>query len=243
MNATQEKELLGTLDSMVDLLGLSAELEVSSSEKAVILNLKSEDPGRIIGRNGQTIDAMQLLINKMLRRSEDRIPPIILDVEGYKKAKKERRNSKRRNASTAKNSNAEKPAKAEKGAKEEKSPKGPKASKAPKTEAKSEKSDAPKGEGKKERGPRKPRNNNRPRREGGKNGQSRLSEDREEAIKKQAVEASKEVKRWGEAVILPPMTGAERRLVHLTLEHDPEVATESGDVSQNGKKRVIVRSR
>ena len=242
MNATQEKELLGTLDSMVDLLGLSAELEVSSSEKAVILNLKSEDPGRIIGRNGQTIDAMQLLINKMLRRSEDRIPPIILDVEGYKKAKKERRNTKRRNAAKGeKPETVEKASKAEKSEKKEKAPKSPKSPKAPKKEA-AEKSDAPKGEAKKERGPRKPRNNNnnRPRREGGK---SRLSEDREETIKKQAIEASKEVKRWGEAVILPPMTGAERRLVHLTLEHDPEVSTESGDVSQNGKKRVIVRSR
>lgn len=230
MNATQEKELINTLDSMVDLLGLSAELEVSNTEKAVILNLKSEDPGRIIGRNGQTIDAMQLLINKMLRRSEDRIPPIILDVEGYKKAKKERRTSKRRAASSQTKTEGEKSVKAEK--------KEPKAN----DEVAPAKDAAP--EQKKERTQRKPRQNNRPRRDNNRGSKpSRLSEEREEAIKKQAVEASKEVKRWGEKVILPPMTGAERRLVHLTLEHDPEVITESSDVSQNGRKRVIVSSR
>ncbi len=212
MNKKQEQESVDTLASMIDLLGLTADLEASSSEKAIILNLKSEDPGRIIGRNGQTIDAMQLLMNKMLRRSEDRFPPIVLDVEGYKKAKKERRGARRRQA--------------------------------PKAEKPTEQVEA--GEEQQERQPRKRpqrQRGNKPRGGNRQPQQSRLSEEREEAIKKQAVEASKEVKRWGEKVILPPMSSAERRIVHLALQHDPEVETESGDTSQNGKKRVVVRSR
>lgn len=226
MNA-KEKESMKTLDSMLDLLGLVAELESSSTEKAIVLNLKSEDPGRIIGRNGQTIDAMQLLMNKMLRRSEDRYPPIILDVEGYKQAKKERRNSNRRRVKSD-DENVEKAPKVEKAETE-----------APKAEKKADKETS-------ERQPRKrqqrPRNNNNAAKGRGEQPQSRLSEEREEAITKQAVEASKEVKRWGETVTLPPMSSAERRIVHLALEHDPEVETESASTSQNGKKRVIVRS-
>jgi spoIIIJ-associated protein len=53
------------------------------------------------------------------------------------------------------------------------------------------------------------------------------SADREEQIRKKALDAAKEVKRWGEAVTLPPMNGKDRRIIHLTLEEDNDLITES----------------
>lgn len=57
-------------------------------------------------------------------------------------------------------------------------------------------------------------------------------------MKSQALDAAKEVKRWGEPVTMRPMNSHDRRIVHITLENDPELITESdGD----GKlKKVII---
>ena len=71
---------------------------------------------------------------------------------------------------------------------------------------------------------RRPRRDNRDsRRDGGGNS----SAEKEEQVRKQALDAAKEAKRWGEAVTLPPMNGKDRRIVHLTLEEDTKIVTES----------------
>jgi predicted RNA-binding protein Jag len=50
------------------------------------------------------------------------------------------------------------------------------------------------------------------------------------------LDAAKEVKRWGEPSTLPPMSGRDRRIVHLALEGDAEIVTESV-VAENGNDR------
>ncbi len=228
MTEKKKVEAKATLESMISLLGLTASVENEESERNIVLSLKSDDPGRLIGRNGQTVDALQLLINKMIRRAEDNCPAIILDVDGYKKARRERWNNRRKNGDS----------KADKGEKTEKTPKAAseKADAPAEKTAKKESTNKPKGE-------TKPRQKRKPRQQEEKRNDrpSSLSDERVEAITKQAVEASKEVKRWGEDVTLPPMSGAERRIVHLALENDPEVTTESAEDSGRGKKRIVVK--
>ena len=62
------------------------------------------------------------------------------------------------------------------------------------------------------------------------------SPEQEELVRKQAMDAAKEVKRWGEPFTLPPMNGRDRRIVHVTLEGDTEITTESV-VPDNGDER------
>ena len=54
----------------------------------------------------------------------------------------------------------------------------------------------------------------------------------------QAKDAAKEVKRWGEAVKLPEMNAHDRRIIHLTLQDDPEITTESE--GEGSFKKVVV---
>lgn len=239
MTEKKKVEAKATLESMISLLGLTATVENEESERNIVLSLKSEDPGRLIGRNGQTVDALQLLINKMIRRAEDNCPAIILDVDGYKKARRERWNNRRKNGDN-KAEKTDKPAKGPKVAAEKADATPEKAEKTEKP-AKKETTNKPKAESK-PKGDSKPRQKSKPRQEDKRNDRpSSLSDERVEAITKQAVEASKEVKRWGEDVTLPPMSGAERRIVHLALENDPEVTTESAEDSGRGKKRIVVK--
>jgi len=83
----------------------------------------------------------------------------------------------------------------------------------------------------------------RPRSGGGRQGggERGMTPDKEEQLKVRALEAAKEVKRWGDPVTLPPMNAAERRVVHLAIEADAEVTTESLEPEQEGGRIKSVR--
>lgn len=71
----------------------------------------------------------------------------------------------------------------------------------------------------------------------GRNGRGSRGFD-EETLKKQALDAAKEVKRWGDPTTLPKMNAHERRIIHITLEGDNEIITTSeGD---GNLKNVII---
>ena len=72
-------------------------------------------------------------------------------------------------------------------------------------------------------------------------GERGLSPDREEQLRVQALDAAKEAKRWGDPVTLPQMNAAERRIVHLALESDDEVTTESLAPEREGGRLKSVR--
>ena len=57
-------------------------------------------------------------------------------------------------------------------------------------------------------------------------------------LEKQAKDAAKEVKRWGEPVKLPEMNAHDRRIIHITLKDDPEVTTES--IGEGAMKKVVI---
>ena len=60
----------------------------------------------------------------------------------------------------------------------------------------------------------------------------------EEQLEQQARDAAKEVKRWGEPVKLPEMNAHDRRIIHVTLQDDPEITTESE--GEGAMKKVVV---
>ena len=64
----------------------------------------------------------------------------------------------------------------------------------------------------------------------------------QERLRQQALDAAKEVKRWGEPKTLGPMSARQRRIVHLALRDDATVETESGPDEGGGMKRVVVRA-
>lgn len=97
-----------------------------------------------------------------------------------------------------------------------------------------------------ERRPRRNSGDKRDSRRGGgprEGGDREASPEREEQIRKQAMDAAKEVKRWGDPVTLPPMNGRDRRIVHVTLEGDEEIITESvAPENENSRYKSIVVS-
>lgn len=64
-------------------------------------------------------------------------------------------------------------------------------------------------------------------------------ERRRESLERMALSAAQKVKFSGEEHVLPSMTPAERRIVHLALADDPEVTTESEGEGRN--RRVVIK--
>jgi spoIIIJ-associated protein len=80
--ADRVREVLGRI---VEGLELGAAVSVRSEEEAVVATLTGPDLGRVIGRHGQTIDALQYLLNAIVLR--DDIPdrkPVVVDAAGYR---------------------------------------------------------------------------------------------------------------------------------------------------------------
>lgn len=64
-------------------------------------------------------------------------------------------------------------------------------------------------------------------------------ERREEALRRIALATAQKAKFSGESQALPPMSSAERRIVHLALADDPEVETVSE--GEDWQRRVVVK--
>jgi spoIIIJ-associated protein len=65
---------------------------------------------------------------------------------------------------------------------------------------------------------------------------------KEEALRRLAVRMGEKVKRTGKAVSMNPMCAHDRRIVHLTLQHDPDVRTQSKGTGEL-RKLVIMPAR
>lgn len=63
---------------------LDADVELVASGQKIELNLKTQDPGRLVGLHGQTLDALQTLVGIITDRLTTDRTPIQLDVDGYR---------------------------------------------------------------------------------------------------------------------------------------------------------------
>lgn len=64
--------------------GFRAEVEVSPSRDAVELNIVASESARVIGRHGQTLDAVQHLVSTLVDRINQDPLPVVLDCDGYR---------------------------------------------------------------------------------------------------------------------------------------------------------------
>lgn len=63
---------------------------------------------------------------------------------------------------------------------------------------------------------------------------------REETLKQLAIRLANRVKKSGDRVVLEPMNGYERKIIHVTLQNDPQVRTESE--GQDSYRHVVIYS-
>ena len=73
-----------TLQKILDLLHIPATVEQHPMEDGLLLDVKTEDSGRLIGRQGQTLADLQYITNRMLFQQDPSVPKVMVDVGGYR---------------------------------------------------------------------------------------------------------------------------------------------------------------
>ncbi len=79
------REVRELVERIVDGIGVTARVELDESEEAIVAVCTGADLGMLIGRHGQTIDAVQYLANAVMfrRHPEDR-KEVVVDAAGYR---------------------------------------------------------------------------------------------------------------------------------------------------------------
>jgi spoIIIJ-associated protein len=73
-----------TLQRILELLGFSATVDEHRLEEGLLLDVKTDDSGRLIGRQGQTLSDLQYITNRMLFQQDPSVPKVTVDVCGYR---------------------------------------------------------------------------------------------------------------------------------------------------------------
>jgi len=77
----QPKETLGKI---LTSLGFESTVEEHKMEEGVLLEVKADDAGRLIGRQGQTLSDLQYITNRLLFQQDPSTPKVMVDVGGYR---------------------------------------------------------------------------------------------------------------------------------------------------------------
>ncbi len=73
-----------TLQKILHLLGFDAQVEQHDLEDGVVLDVKADDSGRLIGRQGQTLADLQYIVNRIVFQRDENAPKVMVDVGGYR---------------------------------------------------------------------------------------------------------------------------------------------------------------
>ena len=85
-NESEEfKAIRAFLDGLFERMGISADINITNGEKgSVTVNLSGDNMGAVIGRRGETLDAIQHLTNYVINKGNDKRTRISIDAESYR---------------------------------------------------------------------------------------------------------------------------------------------------------------
>ena len=77
------------LEKLLELLGFPATVDEQPADDGVMLDVKSEESGRLIGRSGQTLADLQYITNRLVFQQDQNAPKVLVDVAGYRSQARE----------------------------------------------------------------------------------------------------------------------------------------------------------
>jgi len=78
------EEAAEILEELINLMDLDVQVDIRSDAERIELDVTGEDSGRVIGKKGAALDALQFLINKMVNRFPEARRHVIVDSGDYR---------------------------------------------------------------------------------------------------------------------------------------------------------------
>ena len=217
LSLEKRQQAVETLGQMLEMLGIQGEITDSSHDDVAVLNVNTDNPGRLIGRKGVYLQSLELLLNRMVQKRGEDFTPIHIDVDGGKNDSRDpeaRERSERIRAERARGERAPRPPREEE----------------PARDAGGERRDDRRGG--------RDRFEREPRRERSFEGSTPAAAPDLTRIVK---DAAKEVRLWGEPKTLGPFNSFERREIHAILTEIPGVCEESGPDLGDNRKTITIK--
>jgi len=77
------------LEGILQRMSVNGRVTIQDAPDAILLVIEGNDNGLLIGKRGQTLDALQHLVNKAVNRQEKDRKQIIIDTEDYRRKREE----------------------------------------------------------------------------------------------------------------------------------------------------------
>lgn len=84
-----EAQVSEILENILSLLALEGSFEVNEKEDGVFVSIDTPEAGKLIGHQGETLTALQQLVNQILIKQVEDSKRVIIDVSNWKRGKEE----------------------------------------------------------------------------------------------------------------------------------------------------------
>lgn len=78
------------LEKVISLFNLQHTIETKIEEGKILINISGRDMGRLIGKNGYVISALQTLTETVANRKKKPITSVVLDIDNYLQRKEQK---------------------------------------------------------------------------------------------------------------------------------------------------------
>ena len=80
----EEHEALSFLKDITDKMGLNLNFNAKAGDGIVYLEMNGQDSRTVIGKRGQTLDAIQYLTSLVVNKDKDKYVKVVVDAENYR---------------------------------------------------------------------------------------------------------------------------------------------------------------
>jgi len=77
------------LEKLLQTLGFEGTVNLADVDGQITLDVQTSDPGRLIGRQGQTLSELQYVTNRIIFKQDPESPKVTLDVGNYRAQQRE----------------------------------------------------------------------------------------------------------------------------------------------------------
>lgn len=84
-----EAQVSESLENILSLLSLEGSFEVEEKEDGVFVSIDTEEAGKLIGYQGETLAALQLVVNLIVSKRNPESKRVIIDVASWRRGKEE----------------------------------------------------------------------------------------------------------------------------------------------------------
>jgi len=86
---TPVKKAKEMLYDIINNMDLDAKISVKEKDHVIAVSMEGKNLGVLIGRRGETLDALQYLVNLSVNKNQESRRKVILDIEGYRQRRED----------------------------------------------------------------------------------------------------------------------------------------------------------